>query len=259
MLYRQGLPRPRALETARPPPPAKPHPIGLVALWSGEDSGRDSVGKNDAELRDITFADSQVGRAFSFNGASSTMRIPASPTLDVGAGKGFTIMAWINPSDVKGIHPFIRWEHNFPLNFAIGIKPEINGVLCCAVSQKDRSNPVCSESNVLASGVFQHVAFTYDKASGAGTLFLNAIVIAHRQLPSQISAHTHGDLWISQPDERPGTWSTGRMFSGLVNEIELYDRALSAEEIQAVCKTENGNNSLAAPTPSTGWFESWMR
>jgi serine/threonine protein kinase len=255
MLYRQGLPGSRALEAARPPPPANPRPLGLVASWSGENSGRDSVGKNDAELRDITFTNGQVGRAFSFNGVSSTMRIPASATLDVGAGKGFTIMAWINPSDVKGIHPFIGWEDYFPLSFEIGVRPDVNGVLCGTVSQKDRNNSVCSESNVLTSGVFQHVAFTYDKVSGASTLYLNGVVIAHRQLPTQIAAHTHGDLWISQPDERPGTWSTGRMFSGLMDEIELYDHALSAQEIQSVCKTENGDKPLAAPKPSTSWVE----
>jgi hypothetical protein len=66
-------------------------------------------------------------------------------------------------------------------------------------------------------------------------------------------------LWISRPDNRPGNWTTGRMFSGLMDEIELYNRPLSADEIQSVCKAENGDKPLAAPTPSTGWYESWMR
>ena len=44
------------------------HRPGLVALWSGEDSGRDSIGNHDAELTDMTFGDGKVGRAFALNG-----------------------------------------------------------------------------------------------------------------------------------------------------------------------------------------------
>lgn len=82
-------------------------PPGLVALWSGEGDGKDSIGGNAATLTDITFTKGIVGQAFHFNGKSSSIRISASPSLDVGADQGFTIMAWIKPSNVKGLHPLI--------------------------------------------------------------------------------------------------------------------------------------------------------
>lgn len=267
-IYRKGggvLPA-SATETAtpdntrpRPPAPAIPHPPGLVALWSGENNGLDSAGQNDAELTDITFADVQVGRAFSFNGASSTIKIPASPALDLGAGKGFTIMAWIKPSDVNGLHPFLQWSDNAALNLWIGIRPFENGVLRGDVGEKERNHFVCSQTNVLVNGVFQHIAFTYDKTSGIGTLYVNGVVVAERQLGAQLVARTKGDIWISQRDDLPGNWSTDRMFSGLMDEIELYNRALSTEEIQSVCKAENRGEPLAEPARSSGWFEDWMR
>jgi hypothetical protein len=243
----------------RPPAPAIPHPSGLVALWSGENNGLDSAGQNDAELTDITFADGQTGRAFSFNGASSTIRIPASPALDIGAGSGFTIMAWIKPSDVNGLHPLLAWSDNGGLQLWIGVQPFQNGVLCGAVPEKGANHQLCSHPGVLTNGVFQHVALTYDKASGAAALYVNGVAVAQRQLPGQIAARTHGDLWISRPDNRPGNWSTGRMFSGLADEIELYNHALSADEIQSLCHAENHGEPLAAPAPSSGWFEDWMR
>jgi hypothetical protein len=232
---------------------------GLVALWSGEGDGNDSVGDNTATLTDISFAEGKVGQAFSFNGFSSSIRIPASQSLDVGAGDGFTVMAWIKPSDVEGLHPIIQWSDNDMLNLWIGIRPYENGVLRGDITDAEGNHFLVSHPGVLASGIFQHIAFTYDKASGVGTLYLNGVIVAQRQLGSQLVANTKGDLWISQRDERPGNWSTNRSFAGLMDEIAIYNRALSASEIQAICTEENHGEPLALPTSSTGWFESWMR
>ena len=99
-------------------------PPGLVSLWSGEGNGSDSVDGNKAVLTDISFEEGKVGRAFSFNGTTSTITIPASPSLDIGADAGFTIMAWIKPLDVNGLHPIAEWSDNdCPLNFGSVFDP----------------------------------------------------------------------------------------------------------------------------------------
>jgi hypothetical protein len=235
------------------------HPAGLVALWSGEGDGKDSVGNNDATLTDITFAEGRVGQAFAFNGFSSSMKVPASPALDLGAGDGFTLAAWIKPSNVKGLHPILQWSDDNMLNLWIGIRPYENGVLRGDITDDEGNHFLVSHPGTLTPGVFQHIAFAYDKTSGEGTLYLNGVVVARRQLGRQLVAHTKGDLWFSQRDERPGSWSTDRAYAGLMDEIALYNRALSAAEIQTLCPREGQGEPLASPTPSAGWFESWMR
>ena len=235
------------------------HPPGLVALWSGDGEGNDSVGGSTAALTDIAFEEGKVGQAFSFNGVNSCIKIPASQSLDVGAGDGFTIMAWIKPSDVGGLHPLIQWSDDRPLNLWIGIRPSENGVLRGDITDDEGNHFLVSHPGVLVSGIFQHIAFTYDKASGVGTLYVNGIIVARRQLGSQLVAKTKGDLWISPIDKRPGNWSTDRAFAGVMDEIALYNRALSASEIQAIYTEENHGEPLTLPTQSTGWFESWMR
>jgi hypothetical protein len=234
------------------------NPPGLVAFWSGNGAD-DSVGGNHAALTDISFEKDNVGEAFSFNGTSSTMKIPASEALDIGAGAGFTIMAWIKPSDVQGLHPLIQWSDNNMLNLWIGIRPFENGVLRGDITDEAGNHFVVSHPDVLASGVFQHIAFTYDKASGLGTLYLNGVVVAQRQLGSQLVAHTKGDIVFSQRNDRPGDWSTGRAYAGLMDDIALYNRALSASEVKVVLKKQNHGELLTLPTASAGWFESWMR
>jgi hypothetical protein len=235
------------------------HPRGLVVLWSGDGDGNDSMGGNPATLTDITFEEGKVGQAFSFNGVSSCIKMPASQSLDVGAGDGFTIMAWIKPSDVEGLHPLIQWSDNNMLNLWIGIRPSENGVLRGDITDVEGNHFLVSHPEVLVSGIFQHIAFTYDKASGVGTLYVNGVIVAQRQLGSQLVAKTKGDLWIRPIDKRPGSWSTDRAFAGVMDEIALYNRALSASEIQAICTEENHGEPLTLPTQSTGWFENWMR
>jgi hypothetical protein len=111
---------------------------------------------------------------------------------------------------------------------------------------------------VLVKGRFQHIALTFDKASGNAIWYLNGVVVAQRRLSGHLSA-TKGDLLISHRDETPGNWSTGRTYSGLMDEIAIYNRALSASEVKAVCMEQNHGAPLQLPTPSTGWHENWMR
>src|SRR6266851_8347103 len=77
-----------------------PPPSGLVSWWPGEGDATDIAGTNPGILfNGITFATGQVGQAFSFDGSSSYVQVPASATLDVGQNDGFTMEAWINPPD----------------------------------------------------------------------------------------------------------------------------------------------------------------
>ena len=198
------------------------HPAGLVALWSGEGNGEDTVGGNTAILNDITFTDGQVGQAFCFNGSSSSIRIPAAPALDLGGADGsLPITAWIKPSDVEGLHPILQWSDAANLNLWIGIRPSENGLLRGDVGESTRNHFICSRPDTLTAGNFQHIAFTYDKAQGTGTLYVNGVVVAQRQLGTQLTAFTKGDLLISQRDDHPGNWSTGRCFAGLMDEVAL--------------------------------------
>jgi hypothetical protein len=234
------------------------HPPGLVALWSGEGDGNDSVGDNPAMLTDIAFAEGKVGRAFSFNGFSSSLRIPASPALDLGAGDGFTIMAWIKPTQIDGIHPLFAWTDSLPINCSIGQRPYESGVLMACITDGEGNRFLTTHPGVLAGGVFQHIALTFDKASGLGTWYLNGVIVAQRRLTGQVTG-TKGDFWISRIDRSPGNWSTDRAYAGLMDEIAIYNRALSAEEIKSICTIENHDEPLATPAPSAGWYESWMR
>jgi len=231
---------------------------GLVALWSGEGDGNDSVGGNTATLTDITFAEGKVGGAFSFNGISSCIKIPASKATDLGADQGFTIMAWIKPLDVDGMHPLFEWTDNNGLNLEINARPSDSGGLWASITDQSGNRFCNTHTGLLATGVFQHIACTYDKASSTATWYLNGVIVAQRQLSGNV-AGTKGDLIISHRNTRQGDWSSNRSFSGLMDQIAIYNRALSASEVLDTCTEQNHGEPLVAPAASTGWFEPWMQ
>src|SRR5882724_7656045 len=229
---------------------------GLVALWSGEDNGQDSIGSNDAKLTDMDFADGQVGRAFLLNGFSSCMKIPFNSSLNIGeSGSGLTISAWIKPSNNSGFHPIIEWNPSATIPGTIGVslwigsRPESQGVLQANIVDSNGNHHILvSPPGTIISGSFQHVAVTYDKAGGMGTLYFNGTIIAQDAWGGFIPL-TLGDLWISRrPTDHPGDWTYNKFFAGLLDEIAIYNRALSTKEIQAMCMEDNHGEPLPSPS-----------
>jgi hypothetical protein len=78
----------------------------------------------------------------------------------------------------------------------------------------------------LATGVWMHVAFTYDQ--NTMLLYLNGQPIATNAIGAQPIATSPSNLRISGDDNGNG------MFDGSIDEVAIYNRALSAGEIAAV-------------------------
>ena len=230
----------------------KNHPPGLVGLWPGEGNGRDVAGHNDAQLMDMGFDDGQVGKAFSLNGVSSWMKIPANSSLDVGQGEGMTITAWIKPMNVISFHPILEWNAvtNIGVQLWLGQLPQQHGVLYAGLKQTDgNSTALATPPGTIEVGKFQQVALTYDKGSGMAVLFVNGVIVA-RENVGIITPETSYDLLISRrPGDHPGDWTYNTFFNGLIDEIGIYNRALSATEIRTLCQQENHGKMPPPPNP----------
>jgi len=233
---------------------------GLVALWSGEGDGNDSVGSNHATLTDIAFAEGEVGQAFSLNGFSSYLRVPYHPSLNVGGGEGLTISVWIQPSNIAGLHPIWQWTMPGPTLYGVTLRiahqPGDRGVIYGDFIDADGSlHELTSLPGMVVNGRFQHVALTYDKSSGRALLYLNGGVAAQARWNSPVPfSSITGDFWIGRRDptgDYQGSWTYNHFFAGLLDELAIYNRALSAAEIQAICEEENHGKPLPLPQPDS--------
>jgi hypothetical protein len=221
---------------------------GLIALWRGEGNGNDSVGGNNGVLTDVSFADGKVGQAFSFTGSNQDVHIPNNASLNMGSGNGFTLTAWINPSSISHLNPIFEWNSGDSIT-APGAHFYIfpDGSLYANFTDADGGwHRIQSSAGLVTTETFQHVAVTYEKASGQATLYYNGVMVA-RQRMENLAPMTAYDLHLGR---RPPTQGETYNFEGLLDEAAIYNRALSEEEIKAICTEENNGDPLPTPKPA---------
>jgi hypothetical protein len=236
------------------PPTCVSPPSGLVGWWPGEGNANDNVGLNNGLLENVAFANGKVGQAFYLNGSDADVKIPASSSLDVGSGDGFTLEAWINPSDVSQRYPLFEWNvgdgttywgvHFYidPVSFGAG-----PGALYANIVDNYGSwHQLHTDAGVVATNVFQHVALTYDKASGVATIYCNGVAVAQQNLGSFTPLTTY-DLYLGK---RPLTQGETYAFAGLLDEPSVYNRALSPTEIASIYQAGSAGKCAESVPPA---------
>jgi hypothetical protein len=243
--------------------PGPPLPAGLVSRWAGEANANDSTGANNGVLEGaVSFVPGKVGQAFSFDGTTADVRVPASPSLDVGAGAGMTIEAWIRPADLSDQHPVLEWnDGSFGTLLWVSVSPLGGGVGPGAFTAnfKDvnlQPHTINSPPGVLTTNRFQHVAATYDGRSGDAALYLDGAVVAQANL-GIFTPRTIGDLYFGL---RPSDGGAGMRFVGEIDEVGVYSRALSEAEIEAIHAAGGAGKRLVpgAPVKIKAEQDSWQ-
>ena len=236
-------------------PPCDPPPAGIVGWWPAEGDATDQAGTNIAVLGSAAgYAPGMVGEGFLLNNPGSFVRVPASPSLNVGKSGGFTLEAWIKPENTYGLHPIAEWNDgtNIGVQFWIGQHPWDQGVLCASFMDTNNNNyvQVVSAAGALQANVFQHVAVTYDQSGGGINLYVNGADVASQQWGNFTPA-TRYDLWFGQRPEYcgGGCWTDGKYLGGILDEPTLYDRALSSAELAAIYNAGSGGKCPLAIPP----------
>jgi subtilisin-like proprotein convertase family protein len=92
------------------------------------------------------------------------------------------------------------------------------------------SHWIYSGPNLIQSNVFQHVALTYDTNSGTAMLFYDGTNVATTNWGVNFVPKTTGDVLLG----KDMSLETNNYFGGLMDEISIYNRALSDAEIAAI-------------------------
>ncbi|GII62115.1 hypothetical protein Skr01_22000 [Sphaerisporangium krabiense] len=220
------------------PPASTLSDDGLVASYGfnagsgtaiADDSGHSQAGT----ATDTTWSNSgKFGKALSFNGTSSWVTVPDSPSLRL--SDGMTVMAWVNPTVLDNWRQVLMKEFNGGLSYALyasnGSQP--NG---WAVNTGGTEGSVDSSQNI-PTGTWSHLALTYDGSKLA--FYLNGTKTAETNFTGALRADG-GPLRIGGN----GTW--GEYFTGLIDEVRVYNRALSESEIQ-----NDKDTAVTAPDPT---------
>ncbi len=247
-----------AVVSAQAPQTCVQPPSGIVSWWSAEGNANDRRDGNHGQLEGgAGYAAGFVGRAFSFDGRGQ-IRVADNANLNVQA---FTIEVWVYPVLTDSQIDFIVNKEDgtrFISQYEIGIRgPDNSG----GIGTIPRGNltffiggvnglPDEYRSRVNGGGpiplfTWTHIALTFDSNSarayinGALTRNVTGLTGSVNVTPGPLKIGSRADSIIgSNPEQQ---------FNGLIDEVALYNRALSASEIQSIFNAGRfGKCSVAA-------------
>lgn len=207
---------------------------GLVSRWSAEGNANDSAGANHGTLQGgAGFAPGKIGEAFSLDGVDDSVIVPDAPGLDLTTQMSVAVWIKIDAFDqATGAGVFARDVGGYVLavysdNYGIPAKRR-------KVSWGRNGIDETVSSRTLDAGVWHHIAVTHN--NGARNIYIDGVL--------NVSSGGSNFAALSTPVSLGGySFAPGWNLHGLLDEVLVYNRVLTAAEVQGIVE--------AAPTGDT--------
>ncbi len=233
---------------------------GLVAWWGFDEKLETGVTDVTGQGRDakvIGAAPAQtegvIGKAVVF--ASDNRGVESKPTQDHLFGKlhqsSYSFAAWVKPDAVpKNKQPDRHWaivnKEGWHQGLFLTHEGRFQGVQYPAAEQ----SVAISASTKARVGQWQHVVFSVDLTQRRLTLYVDGAQAGRKSLPDKAG---FWDRYDGQPVRvglaRFGPKDWAYRFSGAIDEVAIYSRALTQEDAQALARIESRSirDRLAIP------------
>jgi N-acetylneuraminic acid mutarotase len=215
-------------------------PSGLVSWWPGDGHANDIWGTNHGTLGGHAgYGTGKVLQGFNLDGFGGIVGTPAGTGFPVG-DSARTIDAWLKTSTTTGDRAIFHYgalapgPSNFHLYVAGGVPCVGNGY---------GYGGICASTSV-ADGNFHLVTSVYEgPTTNLARIYVDDVEVASGSLSTVPNTGT-GSPWTI------GSFMDGGGgFVGIIDEVEIYTRALSPAEIQAIYNA-GSNGKCKGPTPT---------
>ncbi|MCD6229175.1 MAG: DUF2341 domain-containing protein, partial [Candidatus Diapherotrites archaeon] len=211
---------------------------GLVGSWhfsegSGQSAADMSGNSNNGQLgsastpdvSDPTWTTGKFGNGLQFDGVDDYVSVSDDASLDIVGD--VSIMAWVNADSVPATYKFIAGkgpggDENYDLRVMEGV-----GTFVFLV--RDSAGYYYANTGISSTGTWIHLVGVFDSSSKEAKVYANGelkdtvsttySVLNTNNEPFSVGARYYGGLWRDFLD-------------GAIDEVRVYDRALSETEIQ---------------------------
>ena len=198
---------------------------GLVAAYGFED-GTGTVAKDQMAAGNGTLVGGaawttagRFGKALSFDGVDDSVTVPHSSALNLGSG--LTVEAWVKPSALDSWRSVVQKERTGAAAYGLFANTDLAHPAARVFTTNSIEAPAASP---LLTTTWTHLAMTWDGATLK--LFVDGAEVSAQPAPAPLVTSS-GVLRIG------GNGVGGEWFSGLIDEVRIFSRPLSAGEIAA--------------------------
>ena len=210
-------------------------PTNLIHWWQAEGNASDSLGTaNGIVSSGVTYISGQVANAFQFDGSRG--QIDFGPDAGNFGVNDFTMSFWVETSstyenqDLLEKRPDCNGDENF-FSFSIGNPLTGLGLLSFVICGDDATNFSGLESSIaINDGIFHHVALMRQGATLS--LYLDGVLNESVNTPGIANINNASDLLVGQ--SICNFYGGPQPFSGALDELAVFNRALSSSEIAAL-------------------------
>jgi hypothetical protein len=193
-----------------------------------------------------TIANTEEGgqRAYSFNGTNQDINLG-----NLGGFANWTCSAWVRPDVVNANQPVVsQWLSTTGNRSLIGPQLMSDGGIRAIISIDGDSNNVSTTSTgSLSASTWYHMAASHDGTTLR--VYLDGVEIQTAAAGTARNAASAGNWRIGNLD---GT--TTQFYDGLIDDVRIYDRALTAAEINHLA---TGRGVLGSPPAGLGDEVAW--
>jgi hypothetical protein len=190
----------------------------------------------------------KFGGAYSFHITNLTDRIviPNSDTLNP---DNITLAVWTKTADRDGFWNRIM-DKDYRNAYCLDLGGDYNGQAARGTLQFETSAGSTSSRRALNDNQWHHLAATYDGKTLS--FYIDGVGGGRASKNPGPLKKTGWDLCLGNSEVDYGTGEF-LAFDGLIDEVRIYNRALSATEIKALATaTQPGADILPAPSPDNG-------
>lgn len=216
---------------------------GLVSWWSfdrntiGDDGTvEDGFGDNNGVIEgDVEIVGGRVGECLKFDSADDFVTIEHSDSLDIGKGE-FSIEAWIKaPTQPAGwwLHTIYgKGGTNWKAGYLIAVRGDKDaagmGGFGTLVSREGGGTETYTDKNV-DDDEWHHVVGVFSRSSGEIKAYIDGKLEQAVATDKTIDVSTQAEARIGRSSQQS---NDADWFFGCIDEVRLYNRPLSDEEIK---------------------------
>jgi LEA14-like dessication related protein len=222
-------------------------PAGLVSWWRSDDDATDHMGHNNGTLENgAGFALGAVNDAFSFNGSNQYVLIGSSVPADLQIQNNITMSAWVYLTSypANGSYYTVLGSENSSHD---GI-----GLYIYGGGNNGNGRPPGSLDLDIGNGSSWYSAYTTSQLPLNQWVLVTAVASANQ--PDQFYFNGVLQPYLGQSGESiwngtvsySGTWfaigqsvSSNWAFNGLIDEVQIYNTALTAAQVQGIYNAGN--------------------